>query len=82
MIDFAHRRIDHWLSHSRNSNRDDYPAAVALLRAIYDMVDRLKMWEADRGIDGAAAFRARCVQLELAYDDLETRLGIPTGIHS
>jgi glycosyltransferase involved in cell wall biosynthesis len=82
LIDFAHRRIDHWLARSRNSDRDDYPAAVALLRAIYDMVDRLKMWEADRGIDGAATFRTRCAELEQAYDDLETRLGIPTGIHS
>jgi glycosyltransferase involved in cell wall biosynthesis len=82
LIDFAHRRIDHWLARSHNSDRDDYPAAAALLRAIYDMVDRLKMWEADRGIDGAAAFRARCAELEQAYDDLETRLGIPTGTHS
>ena len=48
MIDFAHRRIDHWLALSRNSDRNDYRAAVALLRAIYDMVDRVKAWETER----------------------------------
>ena len=45
LIDFAHRRIDHWLARSRHSDRNDYAAAVALLRAIYDMVDRVKAWE-------------------------------------
>ena len=53
MIDFAHRRIDQWLAHSRHSDRNDYPAAVAVLRAIYDMVDRVKAWEAEQGLDGA-----------------------------
>lgn len=80
LIEFAHRRIDHWLSRSRKSDRDDYPAAVALLRAIYDMVDRIKHWEAQRGVDGHAAFLARCGELQNAYDDLETRLGIRTGM--
>jgi glycosyltransferase involved in cell wall biosynthesis len=81
LIDFAHRRIDHWIARGNQTDSNDYPAAVALLRAIYDMVDRIKAWETQRGIDGAAAFRARCAELELAYDDLETRLGIATGMH-
>lgn len=80
MIDFAHQRIDHWLARSHHSDRNDYPAAVALLRAIYDMVDRIKAWEAQRGHNGAAAFQARCSELERAYDELESRLGIPTGM--
>jgi len=79
LIDFAHDRIDHWLARSRHSDRDDYPAAVALLRAIYDMVDRVKTWETQQGIDGASAFSARCAELNRAYDELERRLGIPTG---
>jgi glycosyltransferase involved in cell wall biosynthesis len=79
LIEFAHRRIDHWLAQSRRSNRDDYAAVVALLRAIYDMVDRVKAWETERQLDGAAAFRARCAELDRAYDELETRLGIATG---
>ena len=57
------------------------PAAVALLRAIYDMVDRVKAWEVERGLDGAGAFHARCAELEHAYDELESRLGIATGMH-
>ena len=43
------------------------------------MVDRVKAWEAERRLDGAAAFRARCAELDRAYDELETRLGIATG---
>jgi hypothetical protein len=81
MIGFAHQRIDHWQAESRDSNGSDYQAAVALLRAIYDMVDRVKAWEAQQGLDGASAFRARCAELEHAYDELETRLGIATGMH-
>jgi glycosyltransferase involved in cell wall biosynthesis len=79
LIDFAHRRIDHWLARSRDSDRNDYVATVALLRAIYDMVDRVKAWETERNLDGAGAFRARCAELERAYDELEVTFGIPTG---
>jgi glycosyltransferase involved in cell wall biosynthesis len=79
LIDFAHRRIDHWLAQTRRTDRNDHAAAVALLRAVYDMVDRVKAWEAEHGRDGAAAFRSRCAELHRAYDDLEMRLGITTG---
>jgi glycosyltransferase involved in cell wall biosynthesis len=82
MIDFAHERIDHWLALSRRSDRSDYPAAVALLRAIYDMVDHVKAWEARQGRDGTAAFRTRCDELDRAYDELEIRCGIATGMHT
>jgi len=81
LIDFAHERIDHWVARSHRTNKDDYPAAVALLRAIYDMVDRVKAWEAEQGSDGARAFRERCEELNRAYDDLQARLGIRTGPH-
>ncbi len=80
LIDFAHDRIDHWLAHSVDSNGNDYQAVVALLRAIYDMVDRVKSWETQQGIDGARTFQARCEALNQAYDELETRLGIRTGM--
>jgi len=80
MIAFAHRRIDQWLALSRHSDRSDYAAAVAVLRAVYDMVDRVKAWEAERGLDGDDAFRARCAELNRAYDELELRLGIATGM--
>ena len=81
MIDFAHRRIDHWAAINHDGDRTDYQAAVALLRAIYDMVDRVKMWETRRGLDGAGAFRARCEELGRAYDELEVNAGIATGMH-
>ena len=81
LIDFAHERIDHWLARSHRTNKDDYPAAVALLRAIYDMVDRMKTWEEQHGIAGARAFSQRCDELNRAYDALQARLGIRTGPH-
>jgi glycosyltransferase involved in cell wall biosynthesis len=81
LTDFAHRRIDHWLAQSQHSDRNDYQAAVALLRAIYDMVDRPKAWETENGIDGVAQFQARCAELNRAYDELELRSGISTGMH-
>ncbi|MEI7710503.1 MAG: glycosyltransferase family 2 protein [Rhodospirillales bacterium] len=59
---FAHARIDHWLSGSR----DGYVAAVALLRATYDIVDRLKTWEEARGLDGNALFAQVCAQIDAA----------------
>jgi hypothetical protein len=55
---------------------------VAPLPAIYDMVDRVKAWETDRDVNGAGAFRMRCAELERAYDELEARLGIATGIRA
>lgn len=63
LVSFAHARIDHWVSRSRigdsrPGNGHDYPAAVALLRAVYDVVDRLKDWEADQGLAGAEPFGA------------------------
>jgi hypothetical protein len=61
---FAHARIDHWLARTRDPARDGYPAAVALLRAVYDLIDRLKTWEEEHGLDGAARFREVCAQLD------------------
>ncbi len=57
LIRFSHDRIDHWVRQTTPSPSDAYPAAVAVLRAVYDMVDRLKTWETARGLDGAALFR-------------------------
>ncbi len=67
LIGFAHRRIDFWMARSRDSNRSDYPAAVALLRAVYDMVDRVKTWETAAGLDGSVLFARISQRLEAAY---------------
>jgi Glycosyl transferase family 2 len=57
LIGFAHDRLNFWMDRTADSAPDGYPAAVAVLRAIYDMVDRLKTWEETRGLDGAALLR-------------------------
>lgn len=76
LIQFAHARIDHWLGRTRVTDGTDYPAAVALLRAIYDMIDRVKDWEEAQGQDGAALFAAQCETLNRAYEALERRIGL------
>ena len=68
LIDFAHARIDHWIGRTRDTTPDGYPAAVALLRATYDLIDRLKVWEEERGRDGAALFDQVCADLDAAHD--------------
>lgn len=69
LIQFGHEQIDHWMRRTADSSGDDYPAAVALLRAIYDMVDRLKSWETERGIDGAEMFRVAQRSLAPAIEE-------------
>jgi len=67
LIGFAHARIDHWIGRTRDATPDGYPAAAALLRATYDLIDRLKVWEEERGLDGAALFRQVCAALDAAH---------------
>lgn len=67
---FAHARIDHWLSRTRDDAPLGYPAAAALLRATYDMVDALKNWEGQEtardGADGTARLQRAIGVLETA----------------
>jgi glycosyltransferase involved in cell wall biosynthesis len=69
LIGYAHARIDHWIARTRDTTPGGYPAAVALLRATYDLIDRLKVWEEERGLDGAALFRQVCAELDAAHGD-------------
>jgi glycosyltransferase involved in cell wall biosynthesis len=78
LIAFAHARIDHWLERTGATDRTDYPAAVAVLRAVYDMIDRVKSWEEAAHIDGDAQFARVCAELCEAYDVLQQRRGIRT----
>jgi glycosyltransferase involved in cell wall biosynthesis len=64
---FAHARIDQWLARSYDTTPNGYPEAVAVLRAVYDIVDRLKTWEEERGLDGNALFIQACERLDTAY---------------
>lgn len=64
---FAHQRIDHWMAQSEVVSSNDYPTAVALLRAVYDLVDGLKSWETEQGRDGAVLLRDACGRLDTLY---------------
>jgi O-antigen biosynthesis protein len=62
---FAHQRIDHWFSSTTDAAPDGYPAAAALLRSVYDLIDGLKVWEETRGLDGATLLRQACARQDL-----------------
>jgi hypothetical protein len=80
---FAHERIDHWLALTDACEPDAYPAAVAVLRAVYDLIDRLKGWEEEAGLDGTALFRTECARLDAAYaQDLASLARPRTGAAS
>jgi hypothetical protein len=67
---FAHERIDYWLSRTRDASPGGYPEAVSVLRATYDLVDRLKTWEEERGLNAAAEFQRICASLDARYQAL------------
>lgn len=64
---FAHQRIDYWLSRTRDVSPGGYAEAVSVLRTTYDLVDRLKTWEEERGLDAAAEFAHICASLDAEY---------------
>lgn len=61
---FAHGRIDHWMQRTADAAPNGYPAAVALLRAVYDMVDAVKTWESASEMDGETLFQQVCETLD------------------
>jgi predicted nuclease with TOPRIM domain len=67
---FAHGRIDHWLARTHDAAPGGYPEAVAVLRATYDLIDRLKTWEEERGVAGAVEFQRLCAELDAHYASL------------
>jgi glycosyltransferase involved in cell wall biosynthesis len=64
---FAHQRINHWMQRTRDTEAGEYGSVVALLRAIYDMVDAVKSWEREHGLDGTALFGQACAALDAMY---------------
>ena len=74
---FAHQRIDHWFSQTRDDAPDGYPAAAALLRTVYDIVDALKTWEVSTGTDGADLLRQACQRLDNQHAHFDALA--PTG---
>jgi hypothetical protein len=76
---FAHARIDHWLERTKPCEPGAYPEAVAVLRSVYDLIDRLKTWEEEAGSDGGGLFRAACARLDAAYAAELADLARPHG---
>jgi glycosyltransferase involved in cell wall biosynthesis len=64
---FAHQRINHWMERTRDTEAGEYGSVVASLRAIYDMVDAVKSWEREHGLDGTALFGQACAALDAMY---------------
>lgn len=71
LVRYAHEQIDLWAGKSAAPD-EPYIAAVAMLRAVYAIVDRIKAWEQSRGLDGEQLFSDTCSRLEAEYAD---RLG-------
>jgi O-antigen biosynthesis protein len=67
LVAFAHTRIDAWQAQTKDKAPGGYPSAVALLRSVYDIVDRLKTWEEERALDGSAEFARLCADLDAGY---------------
>jgi len=81
ILTYAHRAIERWAGRSTIEKVGGYVATVALARATYDIIDRLKVWEEENGIDGDAEFRRVCLALEAEYRELPSDLWrIRTGI--
>ncbi|MET3914351.1 glycosyltransferase involved in cell wall biosynthesis/ribosomal protein L29 [Variovorax sp. OAS795] len=67
VVAFAQETINRYVSVTKSSEPGSYPRAVAVLRALYDIIDRLKTWEEEEGINGDEAFQEICRHLDAAY---------------
>src|SRR5208337_5288347 len=75
--DFIRQQTDYWFN-DPSYPVNEFPTAYAMLRVVYDMIDRLKRWEVEAGIDGANEFNKLCVKFQSEYDHLEESFGIRT----
>lgn len=58
---------------------DPYLEAVAVLRAVYDIVDAIKLWEGRQEATGAERFAEFCRAMGARYDALAAGSGLATG---
>lgn len=65
---FAHGIIDFWASKTNGTLGNGYPIRVALLRAVYDLIDRVKELEEIDEIDGRELFRVKSAELLAEYE--------------
>jgi hypothetical protein len=68
--DLIARQTDYWFGNQAHLH-DEFPAAYALLHVAYDIIDRVKLWESQAGIDGEKEFVALCARLKSQYDTVE-----------
>ena len=66
LMAFAQEKLAMWASQAKAPG-DPYIEAVLVLRAVYDMVDRVKKWEEQRGRTGEELFADACAGLEAEY---------------
>lgn len=70
LVLYSQRAILKWVQKKDIQGLEgEYEAVAALLRAIYDIIDRLKVWEEERGIDGANLFKKKCFDLDRQYSE-------------
>src|SRR5271165_3511180 len=61
--EYAAERLSHWVRRSNIHDPGDYVQAAALLRTVYDLIDGLKVWEEERGLNGARLLSAKAREL-------------------
>jgi glycosyltransferase involved in cell wall biosynthesis len=78
LVDVARQAVERWGQKTHGSS-DRYVQAVAMLRAVYDIVDAVKHWEQSEGLNLRAMIAETCAGLEMSYDILERTTGLDTG---
>jgi hypothetical protein len=78
LVDVARQAVERWDQKTHGSS-DRYVQAVAMLRAVYDIVDAVKHWEQSEGLNLRAMIAETCAGLETSYDILERTTGMDTG---
>ena len=66
LVRYAHEQIDLWAAKGAGPG-EPYREAVAMLRAVYAIVDRIKAWEQSRDTDGNTLFAEACARLDTEY---------------
>jgi hypothetical protein len=77
LIAYTMSRLAYWVEKSDVQRPGDYPQAAALLRATYDIIDRLKLWEKENNQDGQQAFKEKAQALIDAYLASEGKAFVP-----
>ena len=69
LLKYSHRALDRWCEKRQLKAVDSYEVMVAILRSVYDIVDRLKTWEEENFYDGKKSFEIECQKLIFQYQN-------------